>query len=247
VVLAVGGHDSSGGAGVDADREAIEFAGARSALVITARTVQDERGVRELGARAPSTWSREARAALEPGVHALKLGLLPGSEAVLAAAALVESLAEGIPVVLDPVLEASSGTRFHDDAGRAELCRVLLPLGLIWTPNLPELAELTGATLDQLSVHLEARQEAASLLLRAGASAVVVKGGHGLEEPVLDLVFEAAGTVHRLGHPRGVGPGIRGSGCRFASHLAAGLALGRDLPSAVGEAGSWVGRLIEAG
>lgn len=243
-VLAIGGHDSSGGAGVDADRAAIEAAGGRALIVVTARTLQDAGGVRELGARAPEEWSREARAQLEAGARALKLGLLPGTEAVRAAAALIESAAAGLPTVLDPVLAASSGTRFHDAQGVECLRAALLPLGLVWTPNLPELGELAGAPLEELVARPAARQEAAAVLIEAGAAAVVVKGGHGREDPVLDLLLEAGGRVHRLEHPRGAGGGIRGSGCRFASHLAAGLASGRPLPAAVAAAGAWVGGLM---
>ncbi len=141
LVLVVGGHDSSGGAGVDADREALEAAGVRGAVVVSAWTVQDASGVRELGAVPPSDWLEEARVRLDAPIAALKFGLLPGVPAIGAARELV-TLAGGCPVVLDPVLASSSGTRFHGPRGLAALRAELFPLGLIWTPNVPELAEL---------------------------------------------------------------------------------------------------------
>jgi hydroxymethylpyrimidine/phosphomethylpyrimidine kinase len=246
-VLVVGGHDSSGGAGVGADREAIEAAGARALVVVSAWTVQDERGVHELGATPPDDWLREARAHLGPRIGALKFGLLPGAGALRAARELTEELPRELPVVLDPVLASSSGTRFHDSAGLAALRRELLPAGLVWTPNLPELAELCGADFARLVETPEDRLSAAHQLLAAGARGVVVKGGHGREQPLLDLVLEVSGREHWLEHARLPGAGMRGSGCRFASALAVHLALGRALPAAAAEAACFVaGRIASS-
>lgn len=193
--------------------------------------------MRELGARDPVAWSGEARSAVEAGVGALKLGLLPDARA---GARLAAVLPAGTPAVLDPVLAASSGTRFHGPEAVGGWAEELLPAGLLWTPNLPELAELAGADLAALEVRLEAREAAARVLIAAGARAVVVKGGHGSEDPVVDLLVEGSGPALQLSRQRLAGRSLRGTGCRFASALAAHLALGRDLREAATEAGTWV-------
>jgi hydroxymethylpyrimidine/phosphomethylpyrimidine kinase len=243
-VLVVAGHDSSGGAGVDADREALEQVGVDGAVVVTAWTRQDDGGVRELGAVDPGAWLEEARGHLGPGLGALKLGLLPGTAAVLAARVLVSELPAGTPAVLDPVLASSSGTRFHDAAGVEALREELLPAGLWWTPNVPELAELTGADPRRLAGVPRERLDRARELLRGGAAGVVVKGGHGGENPVQDLVVPAEGEPVWVEHPRVADAVLRGTGCRFASALAAQLARGTAPHEAVGRAGIWITRLL---
>jgi hydroxymethylpyrimidine/phosphomethylpyrimidine kinase len=97
----------------------------------------------------------------------------------------------------------------------------------------------------ELESSCAARLEAARMLLALGAAGVVIKGGHGSENPVRDLVAKADGSYRWLEHPRSKGPGIRGSGCRFASRLAAALALGRTLEEAAEEAGGFVAGEIE--
>jgi hydroxymethylpyrimidine/phosphomethylpyrimidine kinase len=116
----------------------------------------------------------------------------------------------------------------------------------VLTPNLGELAELTGASLGALARDLDARIAAARGLLALGAVAVCVKGGHGQEDPVRDLLVRAAGELLMAEHPRLPGPGMRGSGCRFASYLAGRLALSEPLARAHAEASSWMGRRMAA-
>lgn len=244
-LLIVAGHDPSG-AGIDADREAAESLGVRAHAIVTARTEQDDHGVYAVGARPASAWFGEALAALErdTSIGALKLGLLPGVEHVRAAVELVRRAR--VPVVLDPVISASSGRRFLFAEAVDVLARELLAEPVIVTPNLPEAAELTGVPLARLLAGERERIAVARTLLERGASAVVLKGGHGSEDPVLDLVVRPGEDPLALRRPRVPGGGIRGSGCRFASHLAAALVLGRPLEQAAGEAGTWVGERIAA-
>ncbi len=243
LVLVVGGRDPTGGAGVDADREALERHGARGAFVVTARTDQDGVRVRSIGAREPHAWAAEARAALaaeRPSV--IKSGLLPGAEHVGALAELLR--ASGVRAVVDPCLAASGGERFLDDAGRARLLDELVPLGVVLTPNLPEACALAGLEPDALDADLDRRVALARELVARGAGAVLLKGGHGSEDPVHDLVLErgAAPRWHR--HPRALGRRIHGSGCRYASAVAAGLARGLTLEAAAAAAGEYVRRLV---
>lgn len=249
LLLVVAGHDPSG-AGIDADRDAarelpFEFAG-----VITADTQQDASGVRSIGARAPRRWLLEAFTHVLRDVRAVKFGLLPGAEHVRAACDLVRALRERhgaeLPVVVDPVLAASSGGRFLDADGVRALKRELLPLRVVLTPNLDELAELTGRDGRELVRALEPRLAAARDLLALGAAAVIAKGGHGAEDPVRDLVARADGRFQWHLHPRVKGGKIRGSGCRYASRLAARLGQGWTLETAAEEAATYVATRIAA-
>jgi hydroxymethylpyrimidine/phosphomethylpyrimidine kinase len=249
-VLVVAGHDPSG-AGVDADLDALGTLPVEAVLVVTARTRQDERAVHAIGARDAEAWLAEARAAARAGVAALKTGLLPGAEHVERAARLVRELralhGDALPVVVDPVIAASSGGRFLDAAGVEALRGELIGLGVVVTPNLHEAADLAGVPAAALEHGCAARERAAELLLGLGARAVVIKGGHGSEDPVRDLVAAADGTRAWLEHPRTAGGKVRGSGCRFASVLAGALALGRHLPEAAALAGEHVAGRIAAG
>lgn len=245
-VLVVAGHDPSG-AGVDADRDALTALGVDVACVETARTDQDDRGVRAIGARGPARWGAEADAVER--VDGLKFGLLPGAAHVRRAAELVRRLRRGadVPIVIDPVLAASSGARFLDAEAVEALRGELIGLDLVVTPNLPEAAELARARLGDLERDLSARVDVARLLLGLGARAVVLKGGHGAEDPVQDLVLAAGAAPVWLTHPRTRGGTLRGSGCRFAAHLAGSLASGRPLAAAARAAGEFVAARIAAG
>jgi hydroxymethylpyrimidine/phosphomethylpyrimidine kinase len=246
LLLIVSGHDPSG-AGVDADLEAAEGTGVESIAVVTARTDQDSSKVRSIGARSPEEWGREAARAAVAGAGAVKFGLLPGAAHVRRARALVEEMRRAtasstavLRAVVDPVICASCGSRFLDKEAVEALRGELAAAGVVLTPNLAEAAELACLPRAELESSFAARLEAARILLALGAAGVVVKGGHGREDPVRDLVARADGTHRWIERPRRAGAGIRGSGCRFATRLAVGLALGRELSEAAREAGEFV-------
>lgn len=250
-VLIVAGHDSSGGAGVDADREAAERFDVDATCVVTAWTRQEGGRVHAVDARAPDEWLAEAHAGLAPsraGPAALKAGLLPGADHVRAFARLIDEARradEALPVVVDPVLAATGGAGFLDEEGVAALLAEIVPRGVVLTPNVPEAARLVGRTPDELAQSLSARVAAAVALLERGARAVVLKGGHGDEDPVRDLVLERGGEPRWGGHARVPGGSLHGSGCRYATALAAGLARGVALGAAAERAGRWVAGAIE--
>ncbi|MFN0009294.1 MAG: hydroxymethylpyrimidine/phosphomethylpyrimidine kinase [Planctomycetota bacterium] len=241
-VLIVGGHDPSG-AGLDADLIALRGLEVEGLTVVTARTDQDASRVRSVGARDLESWVREARELSRGGIAAIKFGLLPGAAHVLAARDLLRELrgiaGKELPAIVDPVIRASSGGTFLD-AEAVETMGELTREGVILTPNLSEAAELAGVMPEDLGESLEARRTAAQILLDAGARAVIVKGGHGAEDPVRDLIVMREGKLKWLTRPRIAGGSIRGSGCRFASRLAARLALGASLEAAAEEAGTFV-------
>ena len=212
-LVACGGVDSSGGAGLDADRDAALALGVELHQVATCHTDQDDAGVRAV--RPFEGWWEEVE-----GGDALKFGLLPGPVHLRAAAELIG--AAGVPVVVDPVIASSSGHRFLDEEGLAELRGSVCAAGPILTPNLLEAQELTGSPDPEV---------AAARLLKLGARAVVIKGGHGEGQIVRELVAVPGGAVRYLSHPRIPGS-LRGTGCRFATALAVKLAGGAPLEAA---------------
>ena len=247
-VLIVGGHDPSG-AGVDADLTALRGLPVEGLVVVTARTDQDAAEVRSIGARDPREWKKEAVDIARKGIAAIKLGLLPGEAHVLAAVELLREIRGTsrleLPAVVDPVIRASSGGLFLDARAVTLVAHELAREGVILTPNLPEAAELAQVPLEELAESFEARRRAAQALLDAGARAVIVKGGHGAEDPVCDLVATKEGSSTWIRRPRIAGGSIRGSGCRFATRLAAELAPGRSLEAAAEAAGAFVAGEIE--
>ncbi|MDZ4774313.1 MAG: bifunctional hydroxymethylpyrimidine kinase/phosphomethylpyrimidine kinase [Planctomycetota bacterium] len=249
-VLVVAGHDPSG-AGVDADRAACSDLDVTVEIVVTARTDQSASSVRSIGAVDPERWFDEALAHANEPIDAIKFGLLPGARHVECATRLVTAVrarfGERLHVVVDPVLAASSGSRFLDATAVEALRGELFGAGVIATPNLDEAAELSSLPRQRLIDALSARAEAAEILLGLGLAAAIVKGGHGREDPVVDLLAVAGEPVLLIAHPRRSGAKVRGSGCRFASHLAARLALGDPLEVAARHAAAHVEALLTGG
>ena len=249
-VLLVGGVDSSGGAGLDADRDAALAFECASHEVASAMTDQDLFEVHRVEER--MMWAPEAEAHLDGGELAvMKFGLLPGIASIVEAARLIARGRHGarrIPAVVDPVIKASSGYRFWSDRELVQARDSLLVSGPILTPNLDELAELTWSDRAEMDRSPEARVQAADRLLRAGVSGVVATGGHGADgEIVRDLVLEPGAEPIWVERPRVPGEGIRGSGCRFAAALACGLARGAPLADAARGEGDFVsGRIHQS-
>lgn len=240
-LLAIGGSDSSGGAGLVADADACHV---ELRTVVTAATQQTDDAVQDTGARDPDAWLFEALSAMaveNPG--AIKFGLLPGPGHVRSALAVIDQVRfedPALPFVVDPVLVSSSGHEFL----RAEDSRPLLERPVILTPNLPETAALTGAPLELLASDRGARLAAAQALLQRGLRAVVIKGGHAADGEASDLLLAPGEPPVWISRARIPGPGIRGSGCRFATALAAHLAQGAGLPEAAAAAADLVAERI---
>lgn len=256
-ILLVGGEDSSGRAGLAADRETVKLLGQpqkrlfpfpiEGVTVPTAHTVQAGNRFIEMGAREPEEWGAEVRWIIEDaGTRpiAAKFGLLPGRRHLEVATELIRSLVAFSPVVLDPVAGTSTGIPFLSPDDLVFLVEHVLPAGPILTPNISEAALLTGTDARLLAADPSSRPAAAAILLAAGASGVILKGGHGAEDPVRDLVLVPGEEPEWVQHPRVPGEGIRGSGCRHATALALGLACGLTLIEAAREAAAHLAELI---
>ncbi|MDA8049578.1 MAG: bifunctional hydroxymethylpyrimidine kinase/phosphomethylpyrimidine kinase [Rhodospirillales bacterium] len=235
-VLAIAGSDSGGGAGIQADVKTITALGAYAATAITALTVQDTRAVYAVHRLPPSFIKAEIERALaDPGADAVKIGMLGDAETAAAVATALRPVA-GIPLVIDPVLLASSGAKLLAEDALDILRAELFPLATLITPNIPETARLSGlAVCDQASMERAAR----ALRSGGGMGAVLVKGGHLSGETVVD-VLACAGGITRFEAPRLPGPPRHGTGCTLAAAIAAGLAQGLALLAAIQLARAYV-------
>ncbi len=239
-VLVCAGLDPSGGAGLVADLEALAAAGARGWAVATAITAQGPRGARAAVPSAPEMLLAQVDALLDGALElprGVKTGML-GSGAN--AAALAERLARRplgkVPLVVDPVLAASSGLSLLDAADAREALQALLSRAALATPNWPELEALAGRGLGT-------EEEAVRAARELPARAVLVKGGHREGEPV-DLLVRGRSVVRIRGRRRPVE--ARGTGCRLASATAGFLARGFPLEESVRRAKRVVERYLDA-
>ena len=223
-LLLIGGLDSSGGAGILRDAATAAQHGVPFRTAVTAVTAQTDAAVSAIHP-VPAPVIR-AQIAAAGAVAAVKIGML-GTAAI--ATAVADALPP-VPLVLDPVLRASSGRALLDPPGLRLLIGRLLPRCTLLTPNLPELA-LLGRALGLPEAAAEA--EIAAALIAAGARNVLVKGGHAITpERCEDRLYRATGAVLRFAGPRHPVT-LRGTGCQLATGIAAEIALGRDLPAAI--------------
>lgn len=231
-VLCIGGTDPTGAAGLLLDQRTLAALGVYGAGVVTAVTVQTSRGVSDIVPMPASVVGAQIDAALEElGTPTIKVGMLHSLDIVLAVAGRVRRLGSQARLVVDPVLGSSSGRSLLAEDGRKALLEELLPLAALVTPNRMEAEALTGVPIrDRTDM-----ARAADWLLAAGAAAVLIKGGHLDDdaEQVSDLLRTADGDQYFIERSRILGPGFRGSGCFLASAIAAFLAEGVALASAV--------------
>jgi len=175
-VLTIAGSDSGGGAGIEADIKTISALGGYACTAITAVTAQNTLGVFGVQVMPPEFVALSIRTVLEDiGVDAIKLGMLANAAIIEAVGA---ALPAGKPIVLDPVMVATSGVVLLPDDAISALKTHLIPQATIITPNLPEAAKLTGLTLSDEDDYVAAGRA----LLAMGAKAALVKGGHGVSD-----------------------------------------------------------------
>ncbi len=239
-VLIVAGSDSGGGAGIQADIKTVTALGGYAATAITALTAQNTRGVFSVVGIDPSFIAQQMRLVLEDiGADAIKTGMLHSAEVVVAVCEVLETMARGIPLVVDPVMVAKSGTALLNDNARAAVLQGLMPLAAVLTPNIPEAEALTGITIRDP----EGMVRAGEALRRCGAKAVLVKGGHQEGDMIADVLVSQDG-VEIFRNPRIQSRHTHGTGCTLASAIATGLAQKRPLREAVRRAGAYVQEAI---
>lgn len=231
ICLTIGGSDSCGGAGIQADLRVFAASCVQGCSATTALTAQN-----------PVTISRiepVSLAQLDAEIHALfdyydiavvKTGMLVDAEHVALISALLQQRHQGM-LVVDPVFISSSGKQLLNEGGIDALIHGLLPLATLLTPNLDEAAVLLNRTVDD---PVTAAKQLASMF----SCAVLLKGGHGTGEMLLDVLYDAEGVIYEFSHARQSWNEAQshGTGCRLASAVSAQLALQEPLPQAIEKA-----------
>ena len=237
-VLAVGGSDSSGGAGIQADVKTLHALGVHASTVVTAVTAQSSTDVLDVHDVPVDSIRAQLSAVLgDLGADVVKTGMLSSAGAVLA---LAEAL-QGQPLVIDPVGVSSTGRSLLTPAALGLLRTRLLPLATVVTPNLAEVAALTGLVVEDEA----GLQEAAEAAHALGPRWVLVKGGHLPGQPT-DFLYDGKAALLLRGD-RIPTRHTHGTGCTLASALAAHLAWGDDVPTAARKAKEFVTDALRRG
>lgn len=242
--LTIAGSDSSGGAGIQADLKTFMAMGVYGASAITALTAQNTMGVSDIHLVPPSHIEAQIDAVLSDlRVGAIKTGMLGGEAQIEAVAESLGDEARHIPLVVDPVMVATSGARLLERGAEQALVSRLVPLAHLITPNLGEAAALLGVPMAQDEAQAQAQ---ARDLMQLGCKAVLVKGGHFSGREAQDFYFDGV-ELRRFARPRVETRNTHGTGCTLASAIAAGLAQGRPTPHAIDAAKDFVHRALLAG
>jgi hydroxymethylpyrimidine/phosphomethylpyrimidine kinase len=228
-VLVIAGSDSGAGAGIQADIKTIGALGGYATTAITALTAQNTRGVQAVMAVPADFVRRQIDSVFDDiGADCIKTGMLHGAAVLETVADFIAARAAHLPLVVDPVLAATDGTRLLDEAALDRLKWLLIPHATVLTPNLPEAEMLTGTTLRDIDAMIRAGQALAAL----GSRCVLVKGGHLAGATVCDVLV-GDGEAIVLESPRVATRNMHGTGCTLAAAIAVGLAQGMTPPVAV--------------
>lgn len=227
-ILSIAGSDSSGGAGIQADIKTITMLGGYAMTAVTAITAQNTLGVQGVAGIAPEIVAQQIASCLQDiGVDAVKIGMLAAPEVIAAVARALEGVRA--PIVLDPVMIATSGAVLVGADAVAALRARLFPLATVITPNLPELEHLAGRTLPTHAAMVEAAKE----LAHASSAAVLAKGGHADGDQINDVLIVPGEPPLAFTHARIDTRHTHGTGCTLSSAIATLLGRGETLPEAV--------------
>ena len=240
-VLTIAGSDSSGGAGIQADLKTMTCLGVYGMSAVTALTAQNTTGVSGVLEATPEFVAQQLDCVFRDiRPDAVKIGMVSNAEIIRTIGSkLREYRAEHI--VVDPVMVATSGSSLMQDSALTALTEELFPLAEVITPNIPEAERLCGLAIGDEDAMLRAAQAIGSTL----PGGVLVKGGHRTEDA--DDLLWLRGEARWFRAPRVDNPNNHGSGCTLSSAIASFLALGDDLPRAVGRAKAYITACMEAG
>jgi hydroxymethylpyrimidine/phosphomethylpyrimidine kinase len=240
VALTIAGSDSGGGAGIQADLKTFARYGVFGTSAITAITAQNTLGVRGWERVTPSLVRAQIDAVAEDlRPAAIKSGMLGDADVVRAVAGGIAAHGLG-PYVLDPVMAATSGDPLLTPDAIAAIVELLFPLATLVTPNLDEVALLLGERVADVA---GMERAARALVERLGARAALVKGGHLPGDELVDVLFDGE-EMRRFSHRRVVTTSTHGTGCTLSAAIAASMALGGSLASAVEDGLAYVARAI---
>ncbi len=235
--LSIAGSDSCAGAGLQADLKTFSALGVYGATVATAITAQNTLGVSAVHLVPAHIIAAQIDAVFSDlAIGAVKTGMLGGEDAIEAVAAGLERWAQAIPIVVDPVMISTTGSRLLEKSAERALAERLFPLAALITPNLDEAAALLDLAVAQ---NTEEVKDQAQRLLAFGPSAVLIKGGHGAGLDATDIFFDGA-AFRSYSAPRIATRNTHGTGCTLSSAIAAFLVKGLPLEGAVAEAKAYV-------
>lgn len=240
--LTIAGSDPSGGAGMEADMKTMSALGVYATAAITAITVQNTLGVTESFPVPPHIIRGQIEAVIDD-IHpaAVKIGMLGDRDTSLAVADALDGVR--LPIVLDPVMISTSGHSLANEEAVEIMRQRLIPKAALVTPNLPE-----AAVLAEMEIHSPAdMKEAAERILRNGAKAVLVKGGHARGSVKRDLLLTRDGECRTYESSTVDTRNTHGTGCTLSSAIAAGLAMHMTLEAAVQMGKDYVQRALQAG
>lgn len=243
IALTIAGSDPSGGAGIQADLKTFAAFGVYGASVITALTAQNTTGVSGVFAIPADFIAAQYNSVVSDlSVGAIKTGML-GDVATVEIVASLLAETRAAPVIVDPVMVATSGDVLLQPDAIDAVRRALIPRASLITPNLPEASRLLDCPEAVTEDDMRAQAEA---LMGFGCGAVLLKGGHGGGEDVIDMLFD--GQTHAsFRRPRIVTSNTHGTGCTLSAAVAAGMAQGRPLDIAVADAKNFVWGALSSG
>lgn len=243
IALSIAGSDSSGGAGIQADIKTFSAFGVYGASVLTALTAQNTRGVHAVHAVPPAFVAAQIDAVLSDlDVRAIKTGMLANSAII---GAVVERLAAwpARPLIVDPVMVATSGDALLDPNAIDAVRHLLLQRATLVTPNLAEAARLLdtapASTVDEMAAQAQA-------IMAFGCRAVLIKGGHGTSDQATDVLL-ADGRITPFTRPRVATAATHGTGCTLSAAIVALMAMGTPMAEAVDRAKGYVWHALKSG
>lgn len=243
-VLTIAGSDSGGGAGIQADIKTISACGCYAASAITAVTVQNTMGVIDVEGLSPSVIEGQIDAVLSDiGADSVKIGMLHSSKVVLSVAKMMKKH-DIKNIVLDPVMVSTSGHRLIEEEAIETLCKELIPMARVITPNIPEAEILYGGKIPNQDVLRTTAQQLANKF----NTSIYLKAGHLTEEALIDIFYNhEEGNFCELKTKRIHTENTHGTGCTLSSALASMIAKGHNLTEAATLAQKYIENAIIEG
>lgn len=243
-VLTIAGSDSGGGAGIQADLKTFSALGCFGTSAITAVTAQNTRGVRSVHGIPVEMIKDQLQAVLEDiAPVAIKIGMINRAEVVQVIEKELRAYDRSVPVILDPVMVATSGDRLIEPDTVTQLTERLFPLVTLVTPNIDEAIILSG----QQIYHLDDMIAAGQKIIEKGARAVLIKGGHLLGPIIYDVFISGNNVPVVLESAFIASKNLHGTGCTLSSAIAAEMAKGNGLFNAIKNAKIYIGKALQEG
>lgn len=241
VVLTIAGSDSGGGAGIQADLKTFSALGCFGTSAITAITAQNTMGVRGIHSIPADMVRQQIEAVLEDlQPSAIKIGMIHTAELATTVAQALQGYTR--PIIVDPVMVATSGARLIEEATVQTLQAQLFPLATLITPNLDEAAVLYGQKIPDV-----AAMQMAALALTANCNAVLLKGGHLKGTEVFDVLAQKGGSTEVFSSPYIESSNVHGTGCTLSAAIAAFMAQGASLHEAIVMGRAFIANAIQYG